>query len=731
MSTSAKPIKLEIGHHNHLYRFGNPFHTGAVVRSFDINAGSPSAALPHFTIEQKEGRIKLSMPLSRSDRVFGLGQMLGPLNKRGKRYRLFAKDDPSHTPDKGSLYGSHPFCIVQGEKTFGLFLDFPGEIIFDIGFEHKDRLEIIVPTSNFDLYLFEHWDTKLIIREYLSLTGAPYVPPRWAFGYQQCRYSYPDAETVQSVADNFRKLNIPCDALYLDIDYMQDYKVFTVDENKFPNFPKFVAGLHEQGFQVIPIIDPGVKVEHGYPTYDSGLHSKTFCVNESGEPFVGAVWPGLVHFPDFLNSNCRKWWGNQYKELVAAGISHFWNDMNEPAIFYTPESLEILRSTMTAVEQTDDLGTKAVDFISCLGNFWQNEHDLRRMYHTLDDGTQVNHYDVHNLYGYSMAAATAEGLRALRPGQRYFLVARSSYAGMHRFAVIWTGDNSSWWEHMLAQVRMVLSLNMAGFFYCGGDVGGFGGDASPELCIRWTQLGCFTPLFRNHSTKGSRQQEPWAFDEESMSIMRNFIQLRYALLPYAYSEFLTSVRDLSPYISPLFLHFGDEAVKEVEDQFMYGHSLMVAPILTQNSTQRFVRLPECRWLQWTVSSWEDRTMTVLGPGNYLLSAELNQSLLFLRENSLVPLVEPVNFVGEKEQDTLKVLGFVTSKAKFTLLHDDGVHEYSSSAVSKLSLSVEWVNGKLSVSAHREDHREARISYTNVLFEIYDESGKVHYASIGC
>lgn len=284
---------------------------------------------------------------------------------------------------------------------------------------------------------------------------------------------------------------------------------------------------------------------------------------------------------------------------------------------------------------------------------------------------------------------------------------------------------------MLAQVRMVLSLNMAGFFYCGGDVGGFGGDASPELCIRWTQLGCFTPLFRNHSTKGSRQQEPWAFDEESMSIMRNFIQLRYALLPYAYSEFLTSVRDLSPYISPLFLHFGDEAVKEVEDQFMYGHSLMVAPILTQNSTQRFVRLPECRWLQWTVSSWEDRTMTVLGPGNYLLSAELNQSLLFLRENSLVPLVEPVNFVGEKEQDTLKVLGFVTSKAKFTLLHDDGVHEYSSSAVSKLSLSVEWVNGKLSVSAHREDHREARISYTNVLFEIYDESGKVHYASIGC
>jgi alpha-glucosidase len=351
---------------------------------------------------------------------------------------------------------------------------------------------------------------------------------------------------------------------------------------------------------------------------------------------------------------------------------------------------------------------------------------LRSIFHTLDDGRKINHYDVHNLYGTSMVRATSEGLARLNADKRSFVVGRSSYPGLHRYAVLWTGDNSSWWEHMLVQLRMVLSLNMAGFFYCGGDVGGFGGDSSPELCVRWTQLGCFTPLFRNHSTKGSRAQEPWAFDSESLGIMRNFIRVRYAMLPFIYSEYRSAVEHSSPFISPLFLHFGDEAVKEIEDQFMFGSALMVAPVLTQNAHRRFVYLPECRWLQWNIKAWDRREVQVRDPGSYFIAAPLDELPVFLRENSLLPLTEPRRHCGEAISPDLVVIAFVTKQAAFTLIHDDGESlGFSRGETSRLHLSVTKNGDHFSPSVRAENHAACPLPYKKVFFEIYDGTGKLH------
>lgn len=713
---------------SHLRRFtlGSPLLTDALVKQRP-EGDSEAASIPDFTHHLDGDGIRLRMQLAADDRVFGLGQVLGSLNRRGKRYRLFAKDDPSHTPDKPGLYGSHPFLMVQGAKTIGIFIDFPGELIFDSGFTHKDILEIYIPNRNFDLYLFDHWDIRHIVREFLEITGAPYIPPRWSFGYQQCRYSYPDANTVRLIAAKLREHDIPCDAIYIDIDYMQDYKIFSTDAKRFPDLPGLVTELGEQHIKLIPIIDPGVKVEPGDDVYESGLAGNHFCKSADGKPFTGCVWPGLVHFPDFLNSACRAWWGELYRPFVEMGIEHFWNDMNEPAIFYTPESLELLRATVKQIESTDDLKTKAVDFISSLGQFWQNEADLSRFFHTLDDGTTVGHRSVHNLYGTNMVRGTAEGVRRLKPDQRYFLVARSSYIGMHRYAVIWTGDNASWWEHMHEQMRMMLSLNLAGFFFCGADVGGFGGDSSPELCVRWTQLGCFTPLFRNHSTKGSRAQEPWAFDAESLSIMRDFIRLRYALLPYTYSEFLAAVSELKPFVSPLFLHFGDPCLKDIDDQYMFGESLLVAPIYRQAARGRQVYLPECRWLHWSVRRFEDRFMRVLHPGSHFISAELAELPLFLRENRLIVMQEPTRTANAALPQVLSVLGFVTSAAQYTLHTDDGNSWHTeASQLSTLQLKVQRNHSGFSASAVLHQSALAPLAVREVHFELYDPDGQVHY-----
>jgi len=713
--------------HTICYRSGTPFQTNAVLPEMTIEI-RPVAALPYFTIVQADGKTVLRYDLARHDRVYGLGEQLGGLNKRGKIYRTYNTDISPHQPHIETLYGSHPFLFITGKRGFGFFLDYPSEMIFDISHTHKDMLEITIPSQDFDLYLFDVSEPKQIVREYLTLTGSPYIPPKWAFGYQQCRYSYPDADTVQAIAKQFRELDIPCDAIGMDIDYMVNYKVFTLDEDKFPKFAEFVAQMKANGFRLVPILDAGVKIEPGYAIYDEGKANDYFCKDERGEDFVAAVWPGLCHFPDFLREEVRAWWGKQYRFFTDQGIEGFWNDMNEPAIFYVPEKMKQAREKIYEILGKEDIGRELTEMGDAMELFNRREY-FKAFSQRTDEGRVVNHDAVHNLYAFDMTRGTAEQLQQAMPDTRYFLLSRGSYAGLHRFSGIWTGDNSSWWEHLEVNMHMLMSLNFAGFFYTGADTGGFGAEVSPELMIRWMQLGLFSPLFRNHTWYGSRQQEPWSFDAETTTILRDVLRLRYALIPYAYSEYMRAVRELRPFIAPLFFEFSGERAQQVEDQFMYGESLMIAPVYTPNARGRFVHLPESRWLRWNASRCEERAMTVMQPGDYYVSADIHEVPMFLRENRLCVLAEPMSHVHEKPVRKLTVIGFVTDAAEFVYYDDDGAsYGYRDGQCAELTIHARKTADSIEVSCEKRENGYA-LQVSELTCELYDAQGNRHAFSV--
>lgn len=705
------------------YRFGNPFETEAVIINKEEFLYDDNSKLMYFDIYNEGESTFLKYKMNENDYIFGLGENLGSLNKRGRKYRMYATDDPNHTPEKEALYGSHPFIIVDGKEKFGLLIDYPGEIIFDIGYENINEIKIEIKSKDFELYIFDEEDKNEIIKEYLTLTGKPFVPPKWAWGYQQCRWSYPDEETIKDIAHKFRSKGIPCDAIYMDIDYMENYKVFTIDRKKFPEFEKMVKDLKEEGFNLVPIIDPGVKIEKEYSVYEEGVKQNYFCKNKDGNDFVTAVWPGLTHFPDFLNNETRNWWGKKYGIFTDLGIYSFWNDMNEPAIFYTLRSFNNVVKAAENMKNDVNMGINAFlakDKMLAMSN---SREDYKSFYHIDDSGNKINHDDVHNLYGFNMTRATVQGFDKLIPDYRYFLLSRSSYTGHHRYATIWTGDNHSWWEHMLVHIRMIQSLNLSGFFYTGADVGGFGCNSNPELVIRWMQLGAFTPLYRNHAALGTRNQEPWSFDSKTEDILTDIIKLRYAFLPYSYSEYMKSVEDLTPFIRPLFLEFDNDRVKQIEDQYMYGESLMVAPIYTPNSRGRYVHLPEDKWLVWIASNYSNRSMKVLQNGDYYIEADLKEIPIFIRENHMIVLSEPTKYVGEKNIEKIILTGLITDKGSYTYYEDDGVtNEYKKGNYAEISVNVFKKEGEYEVEAEIDTSEDYIPLLKEIKLEIYDEFG---------
>ncbi|HPO48732.1 MAG TPA: glycoside hydrolase family 31 protein [Spirochaetota bacterium] len=723
--------KMELLNFTDLYRFGNPFKTGATLINFDDKFHENSKTPDFFEVSSADKKIILKYNLDEKDAVYGLGQSLGGINKRGKKYRLYATDDPLHTPEKESLYGSHPFLIIKGKNTFGFFIDFPGEIVLDVGFTQTNLFTVEVSRDDFDLYVFNNADVFLIIKEFLTLTGTPYVPPKWAFGFGQSRWSYPDEKTVTDIADNFRKNKIPCDMIFLDIDYMDNYKVFTVDKKKFPNFKKFVSKMKDKGFRLLPIIDPGVKIEKGYDVYEEGLKNNYFCKDEKGNNFTAAVWPGLTHFPDFTNKTTRRWWGGLYKRLTDEGIEGFWNDMNEPALFYTKEGLDDLKKTNEEVLSKEDPGFDFFKIKDKANGLSNKASDYKRMIHITDKNEKYTNEDIHNLYGYHMTKATSDAFSEFKKNQRYFLLSRSSYVGLHRFAAIWMGDNQSWWEHMLVHIKMLISLNMCGFFYTGADVGGFGCNASPELAIRWQQLGAFTPLYRNHAAIGTRNQEPWAFDEKTMDITRDIINFRYAMSPYIYSEFMKATIELKPFIKPIFFIYEDDISKNIEDQFFFGDSIMVCPIYTPNQRGRFVYLPESKWLMWNLKKYDQTNLKIYQSGSYFIEAGIDEIPIFIKENSLTILTEPQNYTNEKPLLKLKVIGFVTDKASFTYFEDDGVsYDYKNGNYASLKIFVEKKETDYEIFFDVVESKDNKILIEEIDFEIYDEKNQIFIKKIG-
>ena len=682
----------------HCFHFGSPFNTEAVVaRSFTEVNHNPQ----YLSIRHENNGLTIEYLLAAEDRVYGMGQSVGGLNKRGRKFNTWCSDDPSHTPEKEALYGSHPFLIVDGQATFGLFIDYPGEMFFDIGFTDKNRLEIHIPSSDVAIYEITSASKKAIVRDFRQLIGKPYMPPRWGLGYQQCRWSYDDAREIDEVIDGFRENDIPCDTVFMDIDYMVDYKDFSIDSKKFPEFPSWVQKKKAQGIRVIPIIDAGVRIEEGYDVYEEGVEKGYFCKTEGGELFKAAVWPGLCAFPDFLKPEARQWWGRLYQRLIDQGVEGFWNDMNEPALFYSPKGLEKAIDTVSAARGKNIGIHEFFSLKDAILNMANSREDYRSFYHEPEPDKRVNHEQVHNLYGTNMTRAAYEGFAEIDPDKRYLMFSRASSVGAHRYGGIWFGDNHSWWEHLKLNMQMLPGANFCGFLYSGSDMGGFGANSSAELVVRWTQLGVFTPLMRNHAALGTRHQEPFAFDSQSMDIMREHIKLRYRMVPYLYSEFMKAVDSNDALFYPLAFEFDDAHSQQVEDQLLVGESLMCTPVYEQNARGRYVYLPE-DMLLWKVKQHDQLTMDIMETGHHYLPVALEEMPVFIRKNSILPLVEASAYVEEKQHKVLDCIVYLYDHAEYHLIHDDGVSKgYERGEKACLKLSVKSGSSEPVVSAEVE------------------------------
>lgn len=623
------------------YQFGNVINTEAVVVEV------PCEVLIDIRFSLDEGNRSIALDLQNKDLVYGLGVVPRGMNKRGWVYESNCTDDPNHSEDKHSLYSAHNFLMIQGEKSsFGLFIDTPGRVRFDVGYTDNDKLVIYFEDFDFDLYTFEDNNPNDVIKEFRSLIGESYIPPLFAFGLGQSRWSYKSVDEVRKLVDDYQKAGIPLDSVYLDIDYLDDYKDFTVSEERFPDFKNFVKEMGEKHIHLVPIIDAAIKKAEGYEVCKEGLEKGYFCKKADGKELVAAAWPGKSYFPDFLRPEVREWFGSKYKILTDAGIDGFWNDMNEPAIFYTEDNLA------EVFEQIDDYKGKNLDidgffkFKDLIGGLDNNREDYSRFYHDYL-GERINHSKVHNLYGFNMTRAASESFKKIAPDKDVLLFSRSSYIGMHRYGGIWTGDNKSWWSHLLMNIQQMPSLSMCGFLYSGADTGGFGCDCTRDLMLRWTAFSIFTPLFRNHSAMGTRQQEYTAFgDSEDF---KNIIELRYALLPYLYNSFVRAAKENEMYMSPLSFVFPENArARKVEDQLFVGDSLMIAPVYKQNADGRYVYLPEDMAL-YRMRSVIDYDRIDLKAGDHYLDVALNEVLIFVRKGKSVPLgkvgksVDELNF----------------------------------------------------------------------------------------
>ena len=620
------------------FKIGTPFVTDATVKEV-----KPEKSMGEY-ISVKENTIELTFPLSPDDIIYGLGEQLGGINKRGRKYRSFCSDDPCHTEDKEALYGAHNFFVLSGKENIGIFIDFPGEIHWDMGFSKEDEISIVITGTDADIYEISGESEMEIVREFRDLIGKSYLPPMWAFGYQQSRWSYPNKEQIDRIVKGYEDADIPLDTVYLDIDYMDNFKDFTVNEEAFPDFKEYVATLKEKGIRLIPIIDAGVKCEDGYDVYDEGVKNNHFCKDRNGDDFKAAVWPGICCFPDYLKPESRKWFGDKFLTLTEKGIEGFWIDMNEPALFF---SMERFKKAVDYVKKYNGEDLNCWDFFSYrdqFSNLSNNNEDYKNMHHL--DG-KVSHYDVHNLYGYMMMRGVSESLP-----KDSLLFSRASYIGSHRYGGIWTGDNTSWWSHILLNLRMLPSLNMCGFIYTGADCGGFNGNASRELVIRWMQLSVFTPLFRNHSAIGTRDQEAFAFSDSDE--FKRIIQVRYRLIPYLYDLAKKCCDNNELMFKPLGFEYKDKLSKECDDQLLLGEEIMIAPIYEQNKSGRTVYLPE-EMTFYKLSGNKVTHKEKLSQGIHYVDVALDEVPLFVRKGKSVPLCEPAKNVDSLDKTITEYL----------------------------------------------------------------------------
>lgn len=567
------------------------------------------------------------------EKFFGLGEKTGLLDKRGNEWVMWNSDIPAYTDVTDPLYQSHPFFIgVRPVGAYGIFFDNTYKTYFNMGAGNHRFYSFRAERGEMNYYFIFGPAIKKVITRYSELVGRMPLPAQWALGYQQCRWSYYPESEVRALARTFREKQIPCDVIYLDIHYMDGYRCFTWDKSRFPDPARMLGDLRTQGFKVVVIVDPGIKVDPGYLVYDDGLRGDHFIKFPDGQIYIGDVWPGPSHFANFTVPATRRWWGSLHRQFVEQGVAGFWNDMNEPAVW----------------------GKAVPDLV------------------LFDEGDKkVSHKKIHNLFGHLMAQSTYEGLRELRPNERPFILTRAGFSGTQRYAAMWTGDNVATEEHLEMAIRMCLGLGLSGVPFVGSDVGGFMGTPSPELFARWIQVGAFTPLFRTHSAYGTNEQEPWSFGDEVEDISRQYIRLRYELMPYLYNAFRQSAETGLPIMRPLFMEFQDDAESYAwhnYTQYFVGEDLLVAPVTRVGHRTRKAYLPGSTAMRW-YDFWENK---IYAGGQYIfVDAPMERLPLFVRAGAIIPSCEAQNYVGEKPLAQLHFEVYPDDRSTRTFYEDDG------------------------------------------------------------
>ena len=575
--------------------------------------------------------VKMSKITQNAESYYGMGDKATHSNLKGKRVSNWCTDQYAYGKDQDPLYKAVPFyCGLHKNIAYGIFFDNTFKTHFDFAHERRHVTSFWADGGEMNYYFFYGPEMSKVIKAYTNLTGTPELPPMWAMGYHQSKWSYFPESNVKALAKKFRDLKIPCDALYLDIDYMDGFRCFTWDKKKFPDPKRMISELNEDGFKTVVMIDPGIKIDKDYWVYKEAMENDYFCKRGDGPYMRGKVWPGDCHFPDFTNPKVREWWAELYKEFMSElGVHAVWNDMNEPAMMEVPSKTAPL--------------------------------DTRHNY----DGYPCTHRQAHNIYGMQMVRATYEGIKKYVYPKRPFVITRAAYAGTQRYSSTWTGDNVATWEHLWLANVQVQRMCMSGMSFVGSDIGGFAEQPNGELFTRWIQLGIFHPFCRVHSSGDHGDQEPWSFDSDVTDIVRKFIELRYQLLPYLYTMFWKYSKNGEPMIKPLvYFDQQDTQTHFRTDEFIFGEHILVCPVQEPNAQGRRMYIPRGKWYNY----WNNEVAE--GGKEQWVEADIDTIPLFVKEGAIIPKFPVQQYVGELEIKELDLEVYFRMGTETSTLYED-------------------------------------------------------------
>ncbi len=608
--------------------------------------------------------VKMSKVSQDGESFYGLGDKPQHLNLKGRRYENWVTDSYAYGKDTDPIYKAIPFYTgLHHNKAYGIFFDNTFRSFFDFANEKRNVTSFWAQGGEMNYYFIYGPKMEDVVINYTDLTGKPHqLPPLWALGFHQCKWSYYPESKVKEVTQKFRDLKIPCDAIYLDIDYMEGFRCFTWNKEYFPDPKRMVKELADNGFKTVAIIDPGIKVDKEYSIFKEGLENDYFCKRADGPYMKGKVWPGDCYFPDFTKPEVRDWWSGLFQELIEEiGVKGVWNDMNEPAV------MEVPNKTFP-----DDV-----------------RHDY--------DGNPCSHRKAHNVYGMQMARATYHGLKKFSYPKRPFVITRAAYSGTQRYTSTWTGDNVATWEHLWIANVQAQRLAMSGFSFAGSDIGGFAEQPQGELFTRWVQLGVFHPFFRVHSSGDHGDQEPWAFDEDVTDIVRKFIEIRYRLLPYLYTAFWNYVENGTPILKSLVLFDQDDVHTHYRtDEFVFGEKILACPILEPNAKGRRMYIPRGNWYNFWTND------VVKGGKEMWVDADIDSVPIFIKEGAIIPKYPVQQFVGEKEIKELTLDVYYKEGKEDSELYEDSNdgYDYTKGRYSLKKFNLAGNGNKLIIRIHK-------------------------------